>query len=203
MTKSKLLLAIIVGFAFSLPVAAKLYKWVDEKGITHYGETVPPEHADKNRAEMNKAGRVIKKDGPLTPEERRAKELADAQKLEDEKAAIVQQRRDQTITDTYSNSKEVDLARNRSLQQVDARITSMESQLKMVGGNLLGLQNEADGYTKANKAVPASLQEDLEQTQARLDTMRQTMEQLKAERASVNARYDADKARYLELTGKH
>ena len=148
MTKSKLpaahlLVTLIAGFAFSLPVAAKLYKWVDEKGITHYGETVPPEHADKNRAEMNKAGRVIKKDGPLTPEERRAKELADAQKLEDEKASLAQQRRDQTITDTYSNAKEVDLARNRSLQQVDARITSANSQLQMANTNLLGLQSEA------------------------------------------------------------
>ena len=202
MTKSKLLAALIAGLAFSLPVAAKLYKWVDDNGTTHYGETVPPEHADKNRAEMNKAGRVIKNEGPLTPEERRAKERADAKKLDDEKAALEQKRRDQTITNTYSNAKEVDLARSRSLQQVDARIDSMESQLKTAGNNLLGLQNEAGGYTKANKPIHASLQEDLQESQTRLDKLQQTLEQLKTERASVNARYDADKVRYLELTGK-
>lgn len=202
MIRSKLLVALIVGLTFSLPVAAKLYKWVDDQGITHYGETIPPEYADKSRDELNQAGRVTKKGTALTPEERRAKEQADAQKLEDEKAALEQKRHDQTLTNTYSNVKEIDLARSRSLQQVDARINSINSQLKMTSNNLLGLQNEADGYTKANKAIPASLQEDLQDSQTRVDRVQQNLEKSLAEKAAVEARYDADKARYQELTGK-
>ena len=202
MIRSKLLVALIVGLTFSLPVAAKLYKWVDDQGITHYGETIPPEYADKSRDELNQAGRVTKKGTALTPEERRAKEQADAQKLEDEKAALEQKRHDQTLTNTYSNVKEIDLARSRSLQQVDARINSINSQLKMTSNNLLGLQNEADGYTKANKAIPASLQEDLLDSQTRVNRLQQNLEKSLAEKAAVEARYDADKARYQELTGK-
>ena len=202
MIRSKLLVALIVGLTFSLPVAAKLYKWVDDQGITHYGETIPPEYADKSRDELNQAGRVTKKGTALTPEERRAKEQADAQKLEDEKAALEQKRHDQTLTNTYSNVKEIDLARSRSLQQVDARINSINSQLKMTSNNLLGLQNEADGYTKANKAIPASLQEDLQDSQTRVDRVQQNLGKSLAEKAAVEARYDADKARYQELTGK-
>jgi len=81
-----------LGIAFSLPAAAKLYnKWVDENGTTHYGETIPPEYADKDRAELNKAGRVVKKQDVLTPEERRAarnaKEQEEANQLAEEKAA--------------------------------------------------------------------------------------------------------------------
>lgn len=202
MNSSRLLVTLIVGLAFSAPVAAKLYKWVDDQGVTHYGETVPPEYADKDRAELNKAGRVIKKESPPTPEERRARKEADEKKREEEKAATEKRRYDQTLTNTYSNVKEIDLARGRSLQQVDARIDSINSQLKMSGGNLAGLQDEADGYTKANKPIPASLQEDLQETQSRLDRLQQTMEKLKEERTSVEARYDSDKARYKELTGK-
>lgn len=202
MNKSGLLIALIAGLTFSLPVAAKLYKWVDDNGITHYGETIPPEYANKDRAELNKAGRVINNEEALTPEERRAKKQEDSKKREDEKALLEQKRLDQTLTNTYSNAKEIDLARNRSLQHVDARIYSINSQLKMASGNLLGLQNEADGYTKANKTIPASLQDDLQESQTRVDKLQKTMEQLKAERTSVEARYDADKARYQELTGK-
>ena len=202
MTKSKLLAALVISLSFSMPVAAKLYKWVDDQGVTHYGETVPPEYAHKDRAELNQSGRVIKTESPLTPEERSERKQTAAKKLEEEKAKFEQDRYDQTLTNTYSNVKEIDLARNRSLQQVDARITSANSQLQMANTNLLGLQSEADGYNKANKPIPASLQEDLQESQARLDKLQKTLDQIKAERISVEARYDADKARYQTLTGK-
>ena len=202
MNSSRLLVALIAGLTFSAPVAAKLYKWVDSEGVTHYGETVPPEFANKDRAELNKAGRVIKKESPLTPEERRAKKGADEKKRADEKAAIEKQRYDLTLTSTYSNTKEIDLARGRSLQQVDARIDSINSQLKISTGNLTGLQNEADGYTKANKPIPASVQEDLLESQTRLDKLQQTLEKCNAERETVGARDEAGQASYQELTGK-
>ena len=202
MTKSGLLIALVVGLTFSLPAVAKLYKWVDDHGVTHYGETIPPEYAHKDRAELNKAGRVINKETVPTPEEREARKLAEAKQREQEKAALDRKRQDMTLTNTYSNVQEIDLARNRSLQQVDARINSMNSQYKMASNNLLTLQTEADSYIKAKKPAPASLQEDLQESQSRLDRVGLTLENLKAERMSVEARYDADKVRYQVLTGK-
>jgi len=202
MTKLKLFAALIACLAFSFPVAAKTYKWVDDKGVTHYGETVPPEYAGKDRTELNKAGRVIKKEEVLTPEERLANEQAHAKKRADEEASREQRRYDKALLSTYSNEKEVDLARNRNLQQVEARINSIGSQLKMADGNLAGLKKEADGYKVSGKKIPASLQEDLDESQVRLTKLQQDMEKAKAEKAALDARYDADKARYKELTGK-
>jgi len=202
MINYKLFVALIIGMTFSLPVTAKMYKWVDDKGVTHYGETVPPEYAHRDREELNKAGRVVEKKEVLTPEERHAKELEDLRKREAEEVALEQKRRDKALLSTYSNVKEIDLARDRSLQQVEARINSIGSQLKMAEDNLKGLQKEADGYTKANKNIHISLQEDLKESQARLTKLQQDMEKSRAEKAAVEARYDADKARYKELTGK-
>src|SRR3990167_173884 len=197
-----LFVALAIGMTFSLPVTAKMYKWVDDKGVTHYGETIPPEYAHRDREELNKAGRVVEKKEVLTPEERHAKELEDIKKREDEEAALEQKRRDKALLNTYSNVKEIDLTRDRNLQQVEARINSINSQLKMAEDNLKALQKEADGYTKANKNIHVSLQEDLKESQARLTKLQQDMEKSKAEKAAVEARYDADKARYKELTGK-
>ena len=106
------------------------------------------------------------------------------------------------MLNTYSNVKEIDLTRDRNLQQVEARINSINSQLKMAEDNLKALQKEADGYTKANKNIHVSLQEDLKESQARLTKLQQDMEKSKAEKAAVEARFNADKARYRELTGK-
>lgn len=202
MTRSALLIALLAGLALSLPASAKMYKWVDDKGVTHYGETIPPEYAGKDRAELNKAGRVVNKQEVLTPEERRVKEQEAAAKRNEEAAALEAKRRDKALLNTYSNTKEIDLARTRNLQQVDARIHSTNSQLKMVRENLQSLQNDADARTKAGKKVPPSLYEDIKETQDRLNKLQQDLDKDQAERAALNARYDADKARYKELTGK-
>ena len=202
MINYRLIVALVIGMTFSLSAAAKMYKWVDDNGTTHYGETIPPEYANKDRAELNKAGRVVDKKEVLTPEERRAKELEDIKKREDEEAAVEQKRRDKALLNTYSSVKEIDLARTRNLQQVEARLNSISSQIKMAGDNLTGLQKEADGYTSASKQIPASLQEDLQESQARLNKLKQDLEKSRAEKATVEARYDAEKARYKELTGK-
>ena len=202
MTNPGLLIALVVGLAFSLPASAKMYKWVDDKGTTHYGETIPPEYAGKDRTEINKAGREINKKEILTPEERAAKEQADAEKRNAAEAALEQKRRDKALVNTYSNSREIDLARNRNLQQVEARINSVNSRIKMATDNLLALQNEADSRTKANHKVPSSLQEDLQEAQVRLTRLQKELEKFKAEKAAVEARYDADKVRYKELTGR-
>lgn len=201
MNRSKLFIALIAGTIFSLPAAAKLYKWVDDNGTTHYGEIIPPEYANKNRSEL-KAGRVIKTEEVITPENRRAKEQADAKKREEEKAAADQRLHDKTLINTYNSVKEIDLARSRNLQQIDARLYAINSSIKTANDNLTGLQKEAENYTKAKKKVPPSLDEDLQEAQARLEKLQKDLEKPQAEKAALDARYDADKARYIELTGK-
>lgn len=202
MRNSKLLVALIAGIAFSLPAAAKMYKWVDDQGVTHYGETIPPEYANKDRTELNKTGRTVKKEEVLNSEERRAKAEADAQKRADDEAAVERKRRDKALVNTYSSSAEIDLARSRNLQQVDARVNGIGAQVKIVNDSLLGLQKEAEGYKQAGKRLPKSLQEDLDETLTRLNKLQQDLDKAKAEKSAMEARYDADKARYKELTGK-
>ncbi|MGA7750538.1 MAG: DUF4124 domain-containing protein [Gallionella sp.] len=201
--RSRFLVALILGITFSLPAAAKLYKWVDDNGVTHYGEVIPPEFANKDRVELDKSGRVVKTEEVLTPEKRLAKEKADAKKHEEEQAAIEQQRRDKTLVNTYNNVKEIDQARGRSLQQIDAHINVINSSIKAANDNLAGLKKEADGYTKRNKDIPDSLKDDLQNAQARLDKLNKDLEKPLADKATVEARYNADKARYIELTGKN
>ena len=69
MTKIQLLFVLLCGACLSFPAAAQMYKWVDKKGTTHYGETIPPEYADRDRLELNKSGRVVKSIEFLSPDE--------------------------------------------------------------------------------------------------------------------------------------
>lgn len=202
MTKSLLFVALFASATFSLPASAKLYKWVDDKGTTHYGEVIPPEYAGKDRAELNKSGRVVNTKESLSREERQAKKQADETAREEEDAALEARRHDKALLNTYSNTAEIDLARNRNLQQVDARILSAASQIKMVNESLLHMKNDAETRTKAGRKVPVSLQDDIEETQTRLNKLQQDLEKTKEEKTSLESRYDHEKARYKELTGK-
>ncbi len=200
--KSGLLVVLLAGLTLSLPTAAKMYKWVDDKGTTHYGEMIPPEYANKDRQLLNKSGVIVKTQDVLTPEERRTQEAESAKKHANENASRDQKLHDKSLTDTYSNVKEIELSRSRNIQQVDARINSINSQLKSANNNLSGLQKDAALINRAGKKVPASLQDDIKVAQERVSLMQQDLEKYKAEKLSVETRYDADKARYKELTGK-
>ena len=201
MNMLKLLTALIVSLTLSFPAMATLYKWVDDNGTTHYGQTIPPEYADKDHEVLNKSGRVIETQEVMTPERRRAKELQDAKNHQQAEAALEQQRHDRTLLDTYSNVNEIDLARTRNLQQIDARINAINSFIKSANDNLAALQAEADHYDKLKRKIPYSLNQDLKITKERLSQLQQDLQGPVADKAAMQARFAADRARYIQLTG--
>lgn len=200
MTKFKLLAVLFAGLALSFPAMATLYKWVDDNGTTHYGETIPPEYAGKDHEVLDKEGRVIRSEEVMTPERRRAKDMENAKKREAAAAAHEQQLRDRTLLNTYSSVNEIELARTRNVQQIDARINAINASIRAANDNLVSLQTEADNFTKANRKIPASLQQDLQDAKNRLAKLQQEAAIPLAEKTALEARFDADKARYIELT---
>jgi len=203
MTKDKLLIALFaIGTALSMPVSAKTFKWVDDQGVTHYGETIPPEYASKDRQTLNKSGAVIKTQDILSPQELRAKEAESAKKDADATVIKDMKRYDKSLTSTYSSVEEIELSRTRNIQQVDSRINSIKARLKMTDASLLALQIDADERTKAGQKIPASLQDEIAETIDRANHLQAHLDKQMAEKLEVESRFDADKARYKELTGK-
>jgi hypothetical protein len=202
MAKRKLLSALIVSSLFSVPAEAKLYKWVDDKGVTHYGETIPAEYANKNRSELDKTGRVVNTTDVLTPEEHRAKEATDVKHKADLEVVRNQKLHDSSLLNTYSNVKEIELARARNVQQIDARAQISNKQLGEASKTLADLKTKADAKTKTGKPLPPYLKEDIDAAQSAVDKLNKDLSIINADKAALEARYDADAARYKELTGK-
>ena len=202
MRKTKWLSA---GFALcamlSVNAEAKLYKWVDDNGITHYDETIPPEYANRDASQLNSKGRVEKHIEKLTPEEQRAKEGVDAKKQAAQQAAIEAKRRDVALLSTFSNEKEIDLARIRSEQQVEARISSSKTMLASAQESLSAHHKEQNDLLKQNKKIPASLTDDIAEGEVRVARFKKELAQNEQELAGIKARFEADKLRYRELKG--
>ncbi len=197
------LIFMAVTLLLASPVQAKIYKWVDDKGVTHFGDSIPPQYADRPRSELNDDGQVVKKiSGPLTPEQLKAKQDEEAKQKQAQQAAAEQKRHDQALLNGYSNAQEIDLARDRNLQQVDLAIGSIQTRMKSVQMRLDDYNKQAGRFTQAHKPVPADLQTDLKDTQTEMQNLQVMLKQKTKDKEDIRARYAKDKQRYLELTGQ-
>ena len=181
------------------PARAAMYKWVDEKGVVHYTDKMPPEAVDKASTELSKQGIPINKtDKALTPEQRRAKE----QEVESTKQSARSQeelaRRDRALIASYTSEAEIDLARNRSLQTINNVILSSQAFSEQL--NKRKVDVETKRAESQGKALAAVLDRELESIDAELARQADLVAQKNKEAAAITAKYDADKARWRELS---
>lgn len=197
MMKSKLLVsAAALCAAFSMTAEAKLYKWVDKNGTTHYGETIPPEYADRDTKQIEK-GRVKDRQDGFDAKMKDASTTDPAV----EKAAREAKRRDDALLNTYSGEKEIDLARDRNLLQVEARINSYTTMLKSAQTSLDDLHRERDTLIKQGRKIPDELTKEIAEAEALVAKRQKELDTNQKEMEAVKARYEADKLRYRELKG--
>ena len=197
MINSKFLACVAVFCAtFSMNADAKLYKWVDNSGITHYGETIPPEYSGKDTMQLEN-GRIGKRDDKFD----KAKDKAALMDPDAERARIEAQRHDNALINTYASEQEIDLARDRNLQQIEARESSFATLFKSANEQLADLQQEYEKIIQQKRKIPKSLEEDIEEAQSRIAKLKIDIENNAKEMDTVKARYAADKARYRELKG--
>jgi hypothetical protein len=175
-------------------------KWVDEKGVVHYTDKLPPDgRRQGHRPELSKQGLPVNKtDKTPTPEQRKAKEQ-DAEKAKE--AARAQEeiaRRDRALVASYTSEAEIDLARNRSLQTINNVILSSQGFSEQLS------KRKADVETKKaesqGKAIVAQLDRELESIDAELQRQTELVAQKNKEAALITAKYDADKQRWRELS---
>ncbi len=192
---SLLLLALV-----SLPATAKMYKWVDEKGETHFGDTVPAQYAGQGSAELNKGGLVIRKTDPaLTPEQRKTREDELAQKKEEERKAMEQKRRDAALLNTYTTEKEIDLVRDRNLQQAELQRQGVELRIKQIQPRYNQFRSQATTLTARQKPLPPGLQQEMQETEKELKHLQEMVQRKHQEMDDLRAKFEDDKKRFREL----
>lgn len=193
-------LSLMILMLLSFPAAAKMYKWVDENGKTHFGDTIPPQYAKQGNVELNKTGMAVKQtDAAMTPEQRKAKEEEEAQKKEEERKKEEQKRRDSALLNTYTTDKEIDLVRDRNLQQGTLQIQGMELRIKQVQPRLNEARKKAEAFKAGGKPLPVYLQQEVQETEKEMQHLQDMVKQRKQEMEAVRARFEDDKKRFREL----
>jgi len=197
-SRLSLLFAVVVALAAAPLSAANLYKWVDEKGVTHYTDKMPPDAVDKANVEMNKDGIAVKRTEPApTPEQRRAKALEEERLKATARERETVDRRDRALMQSYTTEDEIDLARNRALGTIDTQVASAQAYSQQLAKRRDELQAKRKSF--GSKPVPAAIDTELESIADELSKQAALIAERKRDSAVITARYDQDKQRWREL----
>ncbi len=166
----------------------KIVKWVDAKGVTHYGDKLPAQEAGRKNSEMNTQGMMLKQNNvPISKGD-----VADQQKLE-------LARKDKILLASYTKAEEIDLARDRNLQMDLAVLQSLEQQ-KISAENRSARNNKtAEGFKARQKPVPPYLVEELKLSKLESTNIDKQLTQRKLVMEATKARYAEEKARFIAL----
>ncbi len=182
------LLSTLMLISLSSAAHAEIYKWKDAHGVTQYGDTRPPQAAGRATTEMNKKGNVVKETAAALTPEQRAQNAADEAKVKKEaQTATEQKRHDSALLNTYTSPAEIDLARDRSLEQHNLVVKGTNARLEPL-------------QAKQKKLSPKSAE--YVENMRKISDLNAIITQRNTEIAATRAKFDADKARYIELTGK-
>ena len=198
-TAFNLLLAVLLAVA--APAQAKLYKWVDAQGRVHYTDTPPPQSSTHAVTELGKTGQAMKRTESV--EERRAREAEERRQAELRKIAEEQARKDRALLGTYTRVSEIDLARDRALEHHRLAIAGAQTRLKQVSVKAREVLDKIQTITKRGRPAPPYLQNQLSATKQEAEDLKKIIRINQEALVTVRARYEADKARYQELTAKN
>jgi hypothetical protein len=179
----------------------RTFKWIDKEGHIHYGNRVPPEYAKQERKVLNERGRTIMVyDAAKTPEqleeERQRANAAAAAKVIAEKQAV----RDRSLLATYLSEQDMLLAKNGKVAAVDALLQLTNSRVESMKKRLLGLTEEAATYERSGKALPVSLESQINKLHEQITTNEAFIKEKENERNIIVRKFDDDIKRYIELT---
>lgn len=183
------------------------YRCVGADGKRYYGSTRPAQCAGVAAEALSAQGTVLRRiEAPLTPEQRAAKE-AEAQKAAAEEqakrdaanAAKVQARRDQALVQTYTSERDIEQVRQRALADNQKAQQDVERRIALLKKRQEELLKQA-AATKAGKAPSDTFEQDVKAVAYDLQLQERLLESRRKEAESINAKYDEEKRKYLELT---
>lgn len=180
-------LAFLVGTS-AYAEGGKIHKWVDDKGVTHYGDKMPAKDVHRDNSVLNNQGVVIKRN-----------QVSNINKDEVDKSVAEQKRRDRALRASYTTAHEIDLARDRSLQMDEAAIQALEQRKVSARARAENAQKSIDGFLKRKKPVPTDLTKESNDIKAEIARIDEQIAQRKLSMKATRQRFDDDKRRFIEI----
>ena len=196
---------ILAAFMIS-PLAAQAqitYRCTGMDGKKYYGSTVPMQCMGHPVEQLNAQGLVVRRIDPEGEQkEREAKAAAAAKAQEEENANREESRRNRALLATYASERDIEDARNRALEDNRSAVQDVETKIGELKKRRAGYDKELEFYQdkKGNTKPPAKLLEDIDSVEGDIKVQQGLLAAKKTEADTINAKYDQDKKRFIQLT---
>ncbi len=165
------------------------------------GDSMPEQCRGKAYRILDSGGNLLKEVGPPLTAEQKAQEAAEAlRKKELEEQAREQRRKDQALLDTYATLQDIDMAQQKAEADVNLAIQSAQNKIEDARKRRKKFEDEAEFYKK--KALPPELAKGMRDIDHEIKTQQELLDVKKGDAATIKAKYDADRKRYYQLTGR-
>lgn len=175
-----------------------LYKWVDEKGVVHYGDSIPAQYSKQERRVLNDQGVEV---GRLEAER------TDAQRAEEEarrRALSGARQRDQILLTTYMSAEQIEQLRDQRLDLIQGQIRVANQYLDTLNSRLEKLHTQAQFFrpystNEGAAPMPDQLAEDLVRTINEIRVQKRNLAAKRQEQHALRAQFQTDIDRFREL----
>ena len=146
-------------------------------------------------------GNLIREEpAPLTAQQKAEAAAEALRKRELEEQAREQRRQDQALLQTYTSAQDIDRSQARAELEVGAAIKGAEERIAAARQQRKKFEDEAEFYKK--KSLPQDIAKGLRDSGHEIKTQQELLDVKRKDLASIQAKYDADRKRYAELTGQ-
>jgi hypothetical protein len=178
------------------------YRWVDEQGVVHYGDSIPAQYAEKAHQMLNKQGVEV----AHSEAQKSAEQLAADER--DRVDALKRQQHDTFLVATYTSVKDIETLRDQRLDQLQGQRNAALQYVDNLQSRLGALEGRAKHFRPYNARpdahkMPDDLAEDLVRTLNELHTQNNAVMAKGEEVSSMRAQFERDIERYRELREEH
>ncbi|MGB5489699.1 MAG: DUF4124 domain-containing protein [Woeseiaceae bacterium] len=197
-------LLLLAPFAYAQKDATKGYfKWVDEDGVVHYGDSIPAKYRDLPKEVVNDYGvQIDYLEGKKSPEQLEAERLEEqrVQKIE------LQRRADQALLATYLSVDEILLHRDRRVELFQAQARVTELYLRNLDRRLESLRADASNFQPYSEnpdapMIAEDLAKELRKTKEIINRHERNLKKFKSDEQQIIARFEGDINRFKTLRG--
>jgi actin-related protein len=180
--------------------AQKIYVCKDAAGKTYTSDIPMQECKDRPMKELDKNG-VVRREiaAPLTAEQKEHKRQEEERRKAEEVAIAEQRQGDKAMLARYRNEKDIEVARQRTLQPIREELKRENSALVQAEQNRKDVETRIEQAISKKLPYPA-LQAKLTESEKTVADIRQRRDAHQRQEAQVNSRFDAMLKRFRELT---
>ena len=165
------------------------------------GDSLPAQCRGQAYRILDSGGNTIREVGPpLTPEQKAEQAAETRRRKQMEEDARETRRKDQALLDTYATPADIDLAQEKAERDVNIAIRNAEASIE--ASRIKRQKHEAEAEFYKKKAMPPQLQKELRTIDHEIKVQRELVDVKTRELAAVRSKYEADRKRYFELTGR-